>query len=66
MDKINSFVICSNVFSLMYGFHKPWCIAGGWAIDLFLDQITREHHDIEIAIFREDQMKLKNYLNYCK
>jgi hypothetical protein len=46
----------------MQGFHKPWFIAGGWAIDLFIDQVTREHHDTEIAILRQDQMELKNYL----
>ena len=42
-----------------YGY--PWFIAGGWAIDLFLDEKTREHEDIEIGIYRKDQMKLFRY-----
>ncbi len=32
----------------------PWAVAGGWAIDLHLDRITREHSDLEIAIPRTD------------
>lgn len=28
----------------------PWCVAAGWALDLFVGEITRAHDDIEIAI----------------
>jgi hypothetical protein len=28
----------------------PWCVAAGWALDLFRGMQTREHGDIEIAI----------------
>jgi hypothetical protein len=28
----------------------PWCVAAGWALDLFVGEITREHDDIEIAV----------------
>ena len=30
----------------------PWCIVGGWALDLWLGHETRPHHDIEIAVPR--------------
>jgi len=30
----------------------PWCVVGGWAIDLFLGEQTRPHHDLEIATQR--------------
>jgi hypothetical protein len=53
----------AKVQSLMQTFERDWCIAGGWAIDLFLGQQTRVHDDIEIAIFREDQFALQNYLS---
>jgi hypothetical protein len=43
----------------------PWGVAGGWAVDLFLDRMTREHQDIEIAMFREDQLILQDYL-WCR
>jgi hypothetical protein len=32
------------------GITAPWCVAGGWALDLFRGTQTREHGDIEIAI----------------
>jgi GrpB-like predicted nucleotidyltransferase (UPF0157 family) len=31
-----------------------WAVAGGWAIDLFLGQVTREHEDLEIVVLNED------------
>jgi hypothetical protein len=54
--------IFTEVMPLMRGFDAPWCIAGGWAIDLFLGQVTRPHGDIEIAIFRQDQAQLRRHL----
>jgi hypothetical protein len=32
------------------GIAAPWCVAAGWALDLFRGTQTREHGDIEIAI----------------
>jgi hypothetical protein len=32
-----------------------WAVAGGWAIDLWLGAQTREHHDIEVVVRRDDQ-----------
>jgi len=31
------------------GVDVPWCVAGGWALDLFRGEATREHEDLEIA-----------------
>ena len=33
----------------------PWYVAGGWAIDLFVGQVTREHQDVDILVARDDQ-----------
>jgi len=33
---------------------EPWWIAGGWALDLFVGQVTRPHGDIDVGIFRRD------------
>ncbi|MBY0121616.1 nucleotidyltransferase domain-containing protein [Bacillus sp. S/N-304-OC-R1] len=57
-----SFEQCLGINSLMSGFDRKWFFAGGWAIDLFIDKQTREHNDIEFAIFRKDQLYLKDYL----
>lgn len=48
--------------TVMAGFDRPWAIAGGWAIDLFLGRVTREHHDLEIVVFRVDQTHLQQHL----
>jgi hypothetical protein len=28
----------------------PWCVAAGWALDLLVGEITRDHDDIEIGV----------------
>jgi GrpB-like predicted nucleotidyltransferase (UPF0157 family) len=43
-------------------FRRPWFVGGGWAIDLFLGRESRNHQDIDIAIFREDQFELRRHL----
>ncbi|MEN8235558.1 MAG: hypothetical protein ABFR89_11640 [Actinomycetota bacterium] len=37
------------------GLPVPWYVAGGWAIDLFVDRVTRDHHDVDILVARDDQ-----------
>ena len=32
------------------GVEAPWCVAAGWAIDLFLGGVPREHEDLELAV----------------
>jgi hypothetical protein len=43
-------------------FRAPWWIAGGWAIDLHLGRVTREHHDVDVLILRHDQELLRKAL----
>lgn len=38
----------------------PWWIGGGWAIDLFLDETTRPHHDLDVGIFRRDEREVRS------
>jgi hypothetical protein len=39
-----------------------WAVAGGWAIDAFLGRVTREHADIDIAVWRGDQSRMRSAL----
>jgi hypothetical protein len=44
------------------GVGVPWCVVGGWAIDLFLGRQTRPHDDLEIAIVRADLPAVRAHL----
>ena len=58
----NRFEAPKKIQQILNGYQHLWMVAGGWAIDLFLNRETRTHHDIEIAIPRKDQLKIKAYL----
>ncbi len=47
--------------ALMMGFDRPWYVAGGWAIDLYLGRVRRQHKDIDFVIFRQDQLLLQKH-----
>ncbi|HUG63636.1 MAG TPA: hypothetical protein VMK83_00300 [Gaiellaceae bacterium] len=39
-----------EVAEVLDGVEAPWCVAAGWAIDLFLGEQRREHDDLEIVV----------------
>jgi hypothetical protein len=39
---------------LLAALRKPWWVAGGWALDLFLGKVSRAHEDLDIGILRKD------------
>jgi hypothetical protein len=53
----------SAIGELFEEFARPWWIAGGWALDLFLGRQTRAHADIEVALLRGDQAALRTHLS---
>ncbi len=44
------------------GIARPWCIAGGWALDLWHGHQTRDHEDLEFTILREDVAAFRQVL----
>jgi Aminoglycoside-2''-adenylyltransferase len=56
------FTQAQTLHRLLKDFPRPWAVAGGWAVDLFLSRVTRSHHDIEIIVFRQDQEHLHRHL----
>src|SRR5215212_7210429 len=62
IDQTEPFAPCVAIARAMVGYAQPWWFAGGWAIDLFLGRVTREHDDIEIGVFRRDQDRLREHL----
>ena len=51
-----------DIATLFSEFPGRWCIAGGWAIDLFLGHQTREHADVDVLVFRDDLQHLQSFL----
>ncbi|RYE56189.1 MAG: amino acid transporter [Rhizobiaceae bacterium] len=44
------------------GVDRPWCVVGGWALDLWHGRETREHHDLEFTVLREDFDRFRRVL----
>jgi hypothetical protein len=51
-----------EVVRLFSTLNVPWWIAGGWAIDLFVEAQTREHEDIDVQVLRRDQQAVRALL----
>ena len=45
-----------------YNYDRPWAVCGGWALDLFLNRVTRPHKDVDFAVLRKDQLIIQEYL----
>jgi hypothetical protein len=52
-----------SIARLMSRFPHPWYISGGWAIDLLIGRVTCAHCDIEVGIYRSDQLALQTFLS---
>jgi hypothetical protein len=50
------------VRDLLLGFGPPWLLCGGWAVDAWLGRPTRRHHDVDIAVFHQDQRAIFEHL----
>ncbi|OWV83570.1 amino acid transporter [Rhizobium sp. R72] len=44
----------AELASRLSGISRPWCIVGGWALDLWHGRQTREHEDLEFTVLRQD------------
>jgi len=47
---------------VMRGYGHPWFVSGGWAIDLFVGRVTREHTDVEVGAFFPHHEDLRRHL----
>ena len=52
-----------RLLEVMADFNAPWWVAGGWALDLWMERETRPHQDVDVAILRGDQQKLYRSLS---
>ena len=51
-----------EVAQTMGRLRAPYFFSGGWAIDLHLGRVTREHHDIDVLVMRRDHLGLHKAL----
>jgi hypothetical protein len=46
----------------MSAFPRVWTLSGGWAVDAWLGRQTRDHADVDIAVFQDDQGAIFDHL----
>ncbi len=52
----------ARVVALMSTFQPWWSLCGGWAVDAWLGRPTRDHHDVDLTVFVDDQSALFDHL----
>lgn len=52
----------THIIETMSGFTAPWALGGGWAVDNWLGEVTREHVDVDIIVFGDDHQALFEHL----
>jgi hypothetical protein len=45
----------ARVAAVMRGTTLTWSLCGGWAVDAWLDRQTRDHGDVDVAVFRDEE-----------
>src|SRR5690606_23619897 len=40
-----------------------WMVGSRWAVDLYLGRVTRVHHDVDVAVFRDAQLGVREHLS---
>jgi hypothetical protein len=54
--------LIARVADLMSTFHPRWRLCGGWAVDAWIGRQTRDHADVDIAVFRDDERAIFDHL----
>jgi len=55
----------AHIGEVMSTFQGTWALCGGWAVDVWLGRQTREHADIDITVFHDDQRAIFEQLAGC-
>ena len=53
----------SETVPLFTGAPFRWGFGGGYAVELFLGQPIRAHEDVDVVMFRDDQLSVQQWLN---
>lgn len=44
------------------GANFQWLIGAGWAMDAWLERVSRVHHDVDVIVWRDQQLALQTWL----
>ena len=55
----------ADVLSRLEGVVAPWCVVGGWALDLWAGRQSRPHEDLEIAVPAGRFAEIRDRLTDC-
>ena len=46
----------------MAGYPGAWALCGGWAVDAWLGEVSRDHLDVDVCVFEDDQLAVHRHL----
>ena len=52
----------TRVAAVMRGSGVTWSLCGGWAVDAWLGRQTRDHLDVDVAVFRDHERRIFEHL----
>ncbi len=52
----------ARAVAVMSDFDRPWFLCGGWSVDAWLGRVSREHVDIDVAVFHGEQAALYEFM----
>ena len=53
--------LLARVADIMSDFGPSWALCGGWSVDIWLGRLTRDHGDVDLSIFHDDQHAIFDY-----
>jgi hypothetical protein len=53
--------LLARAADLMAAFPTSWALCGGWGIDAWLGRVTRDHEDVDLSIFHDEQAAVFEY-----
>jgi hypothetical protein len=52
----------AQIIAEMSEYPAPWALGGGWAVDAWTGEVTRDHGDVDIIVFGDDHRTLFEHL----
>jgi hypothetical protein len=53
--------LLARVADIMSDFGPSWALCGGWSVDVWLGCLTRDHCDVDLSVFHDDQQAIFDF-----